>query len=159
MSASNFGTLVSAPASQSTQCRSSSNAEAKVRKWVTEGFTSHIPPDLVLNNTNNHKYKTRTQVRRLASLLARHSFFGERTLSLCSVTGKVGNCLDHVKLASIKKLIAELLPTLGPTEFEEVWATCTESIRDLCKGLRHKLKQYNLLELACKYEGVSLPMD
>ena len=131
----------------------------QMRKRVLEGYSARIPPDLVLNNPNHQRYKTKTQVRRLASLLARHSYFGERTLSLCTVTGKVGSSLDPKKMAIIKNHIAEILGSLGPTEVEEVWGTCTESIRDLCKTLRYKLKQYNLLTLAASYKGVDPTTD
>lgn len=154
VSASNLGTLASTP-SQVPSC----NAEAKIKKWVVEGYSARIPVDLVVNNPNNERYKTPKQVRKIASLLARHSFFGERTLALCSVTGKIGHTLSPAKMAAIKKAVKEMLPLSSPIEIEEAWALCVGSIKDLSKRSRQQLKQYNLLELAARYEGVDPPVD
>ena len=155
VSASNFGSVAASAPSQAPVC----NAEAKVKKWVVDGYSARIPVDLVLSNPNNEKYKTPRQVRKIASLLARHSFFGERTLALCSVTGKVGHSLNPAKMAAIKKLVREMVPSVSPTELEEAWALCVESIKDLSKRSRQQLKQYNLMELAARYEGVDPPKD
>lgn len=157
-SASNFGEVAQLPP---TFQQGISNSEAKVRKWVHDGFSAKIPPDLILNNPNHQKYKNSRHARKLAILLARHSFFGERVLGLSSVTGKSGSGgLDSTKLASVKRLIAQLFPLLGAPEFEEsVWGSCIQSIRDLCKKLRSQMRQYNLLETAATYEGVTAPID
>ena len=154
-SASHFGEVVSLPST----AQGSTSIEAKVRKWVREGYSSRIPPNLILSNPNHQKYKTPRQVRKLASLMERHSFFGERTLALSSVTGKCGCSLDQSKLAALKQLVAQLFPALAPEELEAIWSTCTETIRDLCKRLRYQLKQYNLLQTAASYEGVPVPND
>ena len=96
------------------------------------------------------------QVGKLAAFLAKYSFFGERNLSLCMLTGQNGNPLDPEKLRSIKSLIRGVLQPMSDADFELVWAKCKASIRDQCKKLR---AQHNLLQRAAELENLPVPMD
>lgn len=164
ISSSNFGQLASGASATATGATStgatatgnlSGSAEARVMNWVQHGFSSRISPDIVMSHPNNQRYKSRTQVRRLATMLARHSYFGERTLALSSVTGKTGRNLDPVKLGTLKAQIRAIFPSLSSPEFEVTWRTCIESLRDLCKRKRQELKQFNLVDVAMRNEGLT----
>ena len=124
LSASNFAEVIS----YGTNTAPTSSAAARIQEWVTKGYSVYMSSDEILNNPKNQHLKTNTGISRLACMLARHTYFGERTLALSTVTRKKGETLDASKLSSMKALLKGVLHPVPPAEFEKDWNKCIESI-------------------------------
>ena len=81
------------------------------------------------------------KVPTLAVKLARESFFGEELMAQCTVMGCRGYPgLPYDKLCSLKETIFKRFPGYwsNAAEFQTVWVSCTDAIRQACKRFRHK---------------------
>ena len=164
ISSSQLGDLVgysqsSLPVAQSAPTPTKTAEYAKVANWVHNGFSCKVSPETILNNLQTQQYKNAHGIQRIAVMLAKQCFFGERNLCVSTITGRNVNPLDTAKLSSLKSLIKGALPQVSqlPAEFEKVWSKCKKSICDLCKRLRSQARQYDFLSMASNFEGVPMP--
>ena len=137
----------------------SSPAAMAMQQWVKDGFSCRLSADEIFNDPANVHMKNPSGLPKLSRLLARHTFFGERQLGLSSLTGKKGLALDPVKLKSLKILVRGVVPKLSDIDFEKEWGKCKQSITDVCKRERSKMRMYNLLEQAAQLEGMPIPPE
>lgn len=159
VSASNFGEFAGYATGTTSTDNLSSATAAAVHEWVKNGFSKRLTADEILLDAENDHLKNSSGLPKLARLLVRHTFFGERRLGLSSLTGKKGAALDVMKMKSLKSLLRGVLPNMAAVEFEKEWIKCKQSITDVCKRERSKMKTYNLLQKAAQLEGVPVPMD
>ena len=82
-----------------------------------------------------------TKIPTLSVRLAKESFFGKEIMKLCTVRGTGSlHPLPVAELTQLKQFLMNIcVPRLTPTkiEFESLWKSCTESIGQACKSLRH----------------------
>ncbi len=84
-------------------------------------------------------YKSISRAPTLAQKLAEEAYFGKHVLQACTVMGfRQYPALPVRELTDLKQMLFSLFPQLwnNPTEFEPVWAACTEAIGQKCKRLR-----------------------
>ena len=79
--------------------------------------------------TKYKDYITEQCVGRLATKLARNTYFGEDVLIGSSISGTEDTRpLDPKILEKMKLALQEKFPEASPTAFEMIWAKCVESI-------------------------------
>ena len=94
-------------------------------------------PEAVI--AQNIHYLKKDTIGRVATKLARYSYFGEDILARSSVGGAVDrHPLDSQKLGEMKSLLKSKFPQESPTEFESTWARCIESLYRMCNYFRSK---------------------
>lgn len=97
-----------------------------------------VPVESVISKYS--KMKTESKVGTLA---VRQSFFGDDIMKRCTVQGvREFPGLPSIELGQLKQTIFKLFPQYwrNPSEFENVWSTCVESVGQACKRLRSKVK-------------------
>ena len=118
-----------------------------MEKWVNEGFSEKL---LMVDFL--HKYREKIPVpisgiTKMGLLLARHHFFGERTLSVSTLGGREEFKLNGVVLDQLKKVLRSFTKA-SDNEFEIEWGKYRTSLTHLCKKLRQYVQKYGLKEKA-----------
>uniref|UniRef100_A0A1X7U3M4 BEN domain-containing protein n=1 Tax=Amphimedon queenslandica TaxID=400682 RepID=A0A1X7U3M4_AMPQE len=86
-----------------------------------------------------HGLLTESKASTLAWKLAKDCVFGEKVLRECTPLGnRELPALPQVELGDLKKLIFKQFPQYwrSPSDFENLWKKCVESIQQGCKRLR-----------------------
>ncbi|MCG8624711.1 MAG: BEN domain-containing protein [Proteobacteria bacterium] len=79
-------------------------------------------------------YLNEDNIGRLATKLARFTYFGENVLAQSTVPGGVDkHPLNPVILLQMKNMLKGQFPNESPTDFEIKWAKCVDSINRVCK--------------------------
>ena len=79
-------------------------------------------------------YLNEDNIGRLATKLARFTYFGENVLAQSTVPGGGDkHPLNPVILLQMKNMLKWQFPNESPTDFELKWAKCVDSINRLCK--------------------------
>ena len=99
------------------------------------------PVEVVLSRYT--KLRTESKIGTLAVKLAKESFFGERILVQCTVSGfRELPALPPSPLGKLKETLIAQFPQYwkNTSGFEPLWSQCIASINQCCKGLRKKAK-------------------
>ena len=83
------------------------------------------------------KYVTKDLIGRVATKLARNTYFGQEVLAGSTVSG-TGTLrpLNPTQLQAMREAIRSKFMDVSPTEFESIWAKCVESVGRLCTYIR-----------------------
>ncbi len=83
------------------------------------------------------KYVTKDLIGRVATKLARSTYFGVEVLAGSTVSGSGAlRPLDPGQLQAMRQAIRNKFPDESPTEFESIWAKCVDSVSRVCNYVR-----------------------
>ena len=102
-------------------------------------YNKLMDPDDVIDKYKS--YRTISKAPTLATKLAIHSYFGERVLKQCTVSGcREQPALPIKEVNDLKQKLFSLFPQFwaNPLNFEATWGLCTEAVGQACKRLRNQ---------------------
>lgn len=125
-----------------------SKEKAKVIHWVEHGFSQKLSAEQVVEKFGLSSPMGWSDLLKFGLLLARHTAFGERTLSVCTVRGRTRQILDPIRMNMLKEILRGHPIEKNDTIFEHHWSKLQDNIAHLCKRLRKDLEKWGLLERA-----------